>query len=253
MRRVGVILAAFCLCAIAVWGDGQTLPAARPLTDVKFERTPQRIARGKYLAEGLLQCFNCHSDRDWSNPGAPAIESMRGAGHIFHDEPGYFLASPNITPDTKTGAGTWTDDMLARAIREGIGHDGRALHPQMWYDSFRFLTDEDVASVVVFLRTIPAVSRTFPPRNLPAKLAQQILNNPRPVLHEIPPPPNTTAAGRGEYLVTIADCVGCHTAFEAPKMPGFFAGGNHIDWDKREVFSPNLTPDPTGISYYNAD
>ena len=56
---------------------------------------------------------------------------------------------PNITPDKDTGAGNWTDDQLARAIREGIGSDGRALFPFMPYENFRSLSDEDLASVGV--------------------------------------------------------------------------------------------------------
>ena len=51
----------------------------RPLTDVKFESTPQRIARGKYLADGASHCFLCHSPRDWSKPGAPPIETTKGS------------------------------------------------------------------------------------------------------------------------------------------------------------------------------
>ena len=62
---------------------------------------------------------------------------------------------PNITPDKETGAGNWTDDQLARAIREGIGYDGRALFPFMPYENFRYLSDEDLASVIVYLRSIP--------------------------------------------------------------------------------------------------
>ncbi len=57
---------------------------------------------------------------------------MKGAGHIWSsDKPG--LVAPNITPDKETGAGNWTDDMLARAIREGISHEGRILDDQMFY------------------------------------------------------------------------------------------------------------------------
>ncbi len=49
---------------------------------------------------------------------------------------------------------------LARAIREGIGHDGRALFPIMPYSHFRSMSDEDVASVVVFLRSLRPVHKT---------------------------------------------------------------------------------------------
>ena len=40
-----------------------------------------------------------------------------------------------------------------RALRQGIGHDGRTLYPLMPYQYFRSLSDEDLASVIVFERS----------------------------------------------------------------------------------------------------
>jgi mono/diheme cytochrome c family protein len=128
---------------------------ARPLRNIKFEATEERIKRGEYLTNGILMCFTCHSPRDTTRPGYPPIEAKKGGGAIIYDTKEGRLVSPNITPDKETGAGNWTDDMLARAIREGVGHDGRALSLPMYWSSFRELSDEDLASVVVYLRTIP--------------------------------------------------------------------------------------------------
>ncbi len=111
-------------------------PRARRLRDLTFERTTTRRARGEYLANGLLACSRCHSDRDWSQPGGPPVACKAFAGHISTEDGRPWLVAPNLTSNPETGAARWTDDMLARAIREGIGHDGRALHPQMWYAAF---------------------------------------------------------------------------------------------------------------------
>jgi mono/diheme cytochrome c family protein len=243
---------------IASGGCRDKTPApgfARPLRDVRFARTPARIERGRYLAEGVLQCFNCHSDRDPGRPGAPPVEGKKGAGHVWYDEPDRRLVSPNLTPDPETGAGAWSDDMLARAIREGVGHDGRPLHPQMWYDAFRYLSDEDVESVVVFLRTIPPVKNSLPPTRLAKGRKEQIEKALRPLPSPAAMLDQSTPEKRGRYLTTIADCQGCHTAWEAPKNPGRFGGGNHVELligaKKLEDVSHNLTPDPTGIPYYD--
>ena len=111
----------------------------RPLTDIKYERTAERLKRGEYLATGILECFMCHSERDWKLPGAPPIEGTLGSGKILEEDSTMRLAPPNITPDKETGAGTWTDDMLARAIREGVGRD-QELWPSArgngWNDSY---------------------------------------------------------------------------------------------------------------------
>jgi mono/diheme cytochrome c family protein len=222
----------------------------RALRDVTYERTAVRRERGRYLTEGVLQCFLCHSDRDWTKPGAPPQPGRKGAGHVWEDRP--WLVSPNITPDPETGAGRWTDDMFARAIREGIGHDGRVLHPQMWYASFRSLSDEDLASVVVYLRTLDPVRNALPVTNLPA--GRPPLVAPPPLDAPVPAPDLSTPVRRGAYLVRIADCIGCHTAWEAPLVPGYFGGGNRIEmFGRPAVFSANLTSAPSGIgAFYDA-
>jgi mono/diheme cytochrome c family protein len=220
----------------------------RALRDVVFEPTSARRARGKYLTEGLLQCFICHSDRDWNAPGAPPLANKKGAGHIWEDR--HWLVAPNITPDKETGAGTWTDDMFARAIREGISHEGRVLHPQMWYPSFRSLSDEDLASIVVYLRTLPPVHNPLPKTNIPEE-RKQSLEVPEPLVDPVSQSDSSDAVKRGAYLARVADCAGCHTAWEAPMVPGFYAGGNLLEHGKEKIFSPNLTPDPSGISYYD--
>jgi hypothetical protein len=53
-------------------------PRARPLTNRTFERTPERLARGRYLAENF-GCFDCHAEHDWTKHDAPLIEGTRGA------------------------------------------------------------------------------------------------------------------------------------------------------------------------------
>src|ERR1700733_11016136 len=131
-------------------------PRTRALTDRKFEATPERLARGRYLANAVSGCIFCHSEHDWKAPGGPVLETKLAAGQVFAlvGLPGTVVA-PNITPDSTTGAGSWSDDQLARAIREGIGHDGRTLFPLMPYEHFRTMSDEDVASVGVYLAPSP--------------------------------------------------------------------------------------------------
>jgi hypothetical protein len=96
-------------------------PRARTVTNRQFERTPERMARGRYLVQGLLGCESCHTPADWSRHGAPKIAGMELAGQDFTlpGVPGTLSAS-NLTPDVDTGSGAWSDDQLARAIREGI-------------------------------------------------------------------------------------------------------------------------------------
>ena len=72
------------------------------------------------------------------------------------------ISAPNLTPDPETGSGRWTDDQIARAIREGVKHDDTILFPMMPYGEYKTLSDEDLASVVVYLRSIPPVRNPLP-------------------------------------------------------------------------------------------
>jgi hypothetical protein len=99
--------------------------------------------------------------------------------------------------------------MLARAIREGVAHDGRFLNPTvMPYDFYRAMSDEDVASVIVYLRSIPPVRNNLP---LPKTLDNLMTPYAVPSNSPIPQPDNSTWERRGAYLVQIAGCQWCHT------------------------------------------
>jgi hypothetical protein len=226
-----------------------TWPLARPLTDRAFAPGPARIERGRYLTEHLLQCFVCHSERDWSQPGAPPKAGRKGAGAVMSERGERRIVAPNITPDIATGAGGWTDDMLARAIREGIGHDGRALYWGMWYRSFAGLADEDLASVVVYLRTLAPVRNALPATTLPAEEAAANARNPRPITAPVAGPAPGDSLALGRYLIGVADCTGCHTGWEAPRNPGLLGGGNHMGRGSQRAFSTNITRHESGVGY----
>jgi mono/diheme cytochrome c family protein len=218
----------------------------RPLTDRKFEVTPERLERGRYFAENLLQCFICHTERDWDQPGAPPIETRKGSGTVLSHRGDRWVVAPNITPDVDTGAGGWTDDMLARAIREGIGHDGRPLYWGMWYGSFAALSDEDLAAVVVYLRSIPPVRNLLPKTVLPPEEALENAKEPKPITAPVAGPPPGDRLARGRYLINLADCAGCHTSWYSKRNPGLLAGGNLIERGSRSVFSTNITRHASG-------
>ena len=129
----------------------------RALTSRKFEVTPGRMRRGDYLVHAVMHCMGCHSKRDFKAT-PPVLLSKEGAGAVIFEEGSFRLVAPNITSDLETGIGKWSDDAIARAIREGIAVDGNALFPVMPYEHFRHLSDEDVASIVVLLRSVPSLS-----------------------------------------------------------------------------------------------
>ncbi len=231
-------------------------PKTRALTERKFESTPQRLARGQYLANAVSGCMHCHSEHDWNQRTVPILAGMDGAGEIlpYAGLPGRIVAS-NLTPDAQTGAGTWSDDQFARAIREGIGHDGRALFPIMPYQNFRNLSDEDLASIIVYLRSLPPVHHELPKTEIIFPVKYLIRSVPQPVEAPVASPDPSDRLAWDKYVATTtAGCADCHTPQDAhgQPIPGMdFAGGFLLKTTTGEAYSANITPDASGISYYD--
>jgi mono/diheme cytochrome c family protein len=220
-------------------------PKKRAVTNVQFERTPERQARGRYLVKGILGCETCHSPKDWSQHGAPVIAGMDLVGQVLPlpTFPGTMVA-PNLTPDPETGSSNWTDDQIARAIREGIKHDDTTLFPMMPYVEYRHLSDEDLASVVVYLRSLAPVRNPLPRSTVNFPVKYLVRSAPEPVTEPVPAPASDPVS-RGRYLVSLG--CGCHNAGE--KLG--YIGGDHLAGPWGDVTSANLTPDPSGINYYS--
>ncbi len=222
----------------------------RPLTARKFEPTPERMRRGEYLVHDVINCMGCHSKHD-EKSDPPVLLSQEGAGQVLDEEGGFRLVAPNITSDPETGIGKWSDDAIARAIREGIAADGSALFPVMPYEHFRHLSDEDLASIVVFIRGLPPVHTNLPPGKIPFMFSRLIQGVPQPVIEPVPEPDMSTPATHGDYLIEIGHCSDCHTPRDSKFQPIpalKMAGGTEME---KGMFSANLTPDASGIGYYD--
>lgn len=258
MKTLGKILLVLCLLLAAAitftigWRPFIG-PRARATTSRQFERTPERLARGRYLVVGLVGCQVCHSPKDWKTHGAPNLPGMELGGQILPmpSLPGTVVAS-NLTPDPETGAANWTDDQIARSIREGIGHDGRTIFPMMPYAAYRTISDEDVASIVVYLRSIPPVHNPLPPTRVNFPVNYLIRNAPQPLSVPVSGPgPQATPVERGKYLVAIG--CGCHTPTDrkGPIRGLEHGGGEVLNGPWGEVTSANITPDASGIGYFD--
>jgi mono/diheme cytochrome c family protein len=249
----------------AAWVFG-FLPRTHPPAPVRVAATPEVIERGRYLAINVLQCVDCHSVRDWTKYGGPPVAPI-GAGRPCMDRktptagvnvnqeyfPGV-LCIRNITPDRATGIGEWSDGEIIRAVREGIGRDGRGLFPIMPYFIYRHLSDEDVQAVVAYLRTLPAAdSGITPERQIEFPLNLLVRLWPEPLEAPVVAPDRAKdRLAYGEYLARIARCEFCHTPREPNAMEGFegrrFAGGMPFHLGKERVMYPmNLTPHASGL------
>ena len=227
-----------------------------PAPDLKVEITPERVERGSYLANHLMGCMDCHARRDWTKFLGPVIPGTRGAGgeHFekFIPVPG-ILVPPNITP---YHLGTWTDGEIYRAITCGVSKDGRPLFPIMPYLQFGKLSDEDIYSVIAYLRTLEPVQSDNPVThmNFPLNIFLHLM--PQKGTHELEGESNDPVL-KGKYLATTAACIDCHTPQEKGKyIPEMdYAGGMEFSVPTGGIVrSGNITPDPdTGIGRWTQD
>jgi mono/diheme cytochrome c family protein len=258
----GLGIGVFVLVIFAVVGISATIgwrpfigPKKRALTDRKFEATPERLKRGEYLVEHVAGCTVCHTPEAPGPNGPEILPAKKGSGQIFPVAPGFpgTLVAPNITPDAETGVGNFTDDQLARAIREGISHDGQTLFPMMPYAHYRRMSDEDLASVIVYIRAVPPIRNVLPRTDIHFPLKYLVRGVPEPVTGTVQADLSTPVS-RGEYLVNLSVCSECHTPRKRGQSDAAmkFAGGQAFDTSGK-VVSPNITPDATGIANYTED
>lgn len=213
------------------------------------------IARGRYIVRTVTVCTGCHGDPKRLAVSREAPDIPLSGGLTFRIPPGEFRAR-NITPDPETGIGRYTDGQVARALRDGVGPDGRALLPFM---EMQGLADDDLAAVVSYLRSQPPVHHDVPMHhyNLLGRIVRATILA-KPVGPDSTPPqvaPRGATVENGRYLARyVANCWGCHTQrdMRTGAVTGPMFGGNteFIDELKPDVIwaPPNLTSDPkTGV------
>jgi mono/diheme cytochrome c family protein len=231
------------------------LPNVGPAPQMTIERTPERIARGNYLAKSVMACMDCHSKRDITQFTMPLIASSLGEGGERFDQtlgfPGIFFAA-NITP---SGIGSWTDGEVYRAITTGVRKNGKPIFPVMPYHSYGFTDPEDVKSMITYLRSLTPIENVVPESS--ADFPMNIILNTIPKKAEpITIPPAGDSVGNGRYLLTIGACHDCHTPFVNGKFDETLsmAGGRSFPVPGGTVTSANLTSDKTtGIGSWNKE
>ena len=212
------------ILGLALLGAGWVWFASWREMDRAYAATSERLVRptAAQLADAprqarLLGCVSCHG------------EGL--AGHLMFEEPGVATVwAPNLTEV----AAQASDQQLARAIRQGIGADGRPLWimPSPMYSR---LSDAEVAALVAYIRALPRRGAATPSVSLgplgrfgvamgefrpaPARIEEFRMREPYDVGAE-------HAAGR--RLASIA-CAECH----GPDLTGGNAGP--------ETVAPNLT------------
>jgi len=260
LKGLGIVVGVLVVLVIGLVGYVQLTwdrPVGRPVPQMTAPTDAQTVARGEYLYNYTLNCWTCHGSQGSRTPGEPQ------AGGLEFDAteigPGFgYLYGSNVTPDAETGIGDWSDGELVRAIREGLGREGRLIFPIMEAEWYRGLSDDDTLALVAYMRSLPPVRNEVPANKLSfaAKALMALgMIKPQPAITEpVVAPVRGANAEYGEYLASHASmCAGCHTP-RSPNTGAYdmtrpFAGGDFLIHEEGlDTTGTNLTPDvDTGI------
>lgn len=197
----------------------------------------QQIERGRYLTT-VGDCAACHT--------------LPGSGHDFAggrpvETPFGELIAPNITPDSQTGIGAWSDDEFVNAMTKGTGRGGTHLYPAMPYTYYTKVTRKDALAIRAYLDTVPAVHNPVKSNQLPFPLNIRLSMAVWDRLFFTPgtfkpDPSKSEEYNRGAYLAEgLAHCGMCHT-------PKNFLGADQTGkrlqgYALQGWFAPNITAD----------
>ena len=178
---------------------------------VALRSDAQALQRGKYLFDSR-GCAECH--------GAD------GSGRMFVNEGGVRLKGPNISPGAGGVVAAYKPEDWVRTIRHGVHPSGRPLMVMPSEDYNRF-TDDDLASVVAYVRALPPVKGTGAIVELPTPARVLyglgfIPDAASRIDHSLPPAapvPEAVSVEHGRYVANM--CIGCHgEKLVGGKIPG---------------------------------
>jgi cytochrome c553 len=175
-----------------------------PVEKISIPTDQASIARGEHIAT-IRMCGHCHMD-NFSG------QTARVPGLVT-------LSVPNLTSGMGGVGASNTDLDWVRAIRHGVGHDGRGLvlmPSRVWY----YLSNDDLGALIAYLKTLPPVDNELLTTDLETfgrvmltlgQLPPEIVPNVTVIDHDGPrpflPEPGVTVE-YGEYLANT--CTLCH-------------------------------------------
>ena len=181
-------------------------PRGNPVVERTVESTPERLARGEHIAR--VMCSACHSPVSGELP-------LSGGKDILAEVPFPLgvATPPNLTPGGRIDE--WSDGELQRVIREGTYPNGH-LMTIMGSQTFRVFSQEDLDSVISYLRSQPAMESTEEPKQTLTPLAMAMLTLGMLPTKPVPDPEVPPAVQRGPtaaygaYIAGFIDCALCH-------------------------------------------
>jgi cytochrome c553 len=214
-----------------------------PVKAVPAAEGAEAIARGEHLVNAISLCADCHG--------------QNLSGQLFIEDPAIgTVYAPNLTGGEGGAAATFSDEDWERAIRHGIGSDGRVL-AVMPSNGYAHFSDADLAALLAYIQSLPPTDNVLPSRQI--KLPGTILFG--AVAYETLPvnnidhaavgdeaPQAGANAAYGEYLTFVAGCRDCHgpdlggvdpaaAPSGPPPGPNLHASGDLGSWSQEDFIA----------------
>ncbi|HNH28162.1 MAG TPA: c-type cytochrome [bacterium] len=256
LRIVAGLFGLFILAIIGGYVYIKTaLPNAGPVPQMVIASSSEQIERGKYLANHVAVCTDCHSKRDYSFFAGPLKPETFGAGgEEFPESMGFpgTLYARNITP---AGLKDWTDGEIFHALTTGIRKNREPIFPLMPWHRYATSDKEDILSIIAYIKTLKPIENQVPETRLNFPLNLIVRTMPKAPAF-VTRPDTTDEVAYGKYLANMAACADCHTMTKKGEpLPGMdFAGGFQFKMPQGVLRSANITPDEkTGIGSWTRE
>ena len=195
-----------------------------PVTAVNVPTDPASIERGKHFVEAIAICQVCHGD---NLAGDTLVDDFAFAR----------IAASNLTSGRGGIGGAYSDIDYVRAIRHGVGNDGKGL-AIMPSEAFNKFSDHDLGAIIAYLKSLPPIDNEVPESKFgpigrifalldPSLFSVQLIDHAAP---RAPAPSPGVTVEYGAYLATV--CTVCH---------GQNLGGARLFFIEGSPDSPDLT------------
>jgi mono/diheme cytochrome c family protein len=144
-----------------------------------------------------------------------------------------------------TGIGSWSEDDIVHAVRNGIRPDGQVLGPPMSFGFYRDLSDRDVRAIAAFMKQVPAIRN-----EVPRSTFEIPLNGYGPIVESVPEVARDDLVAYGEYLAgPVGHCMDCHTRYVMGQITDEVGRGGNVYMNPFNLgwtaVSANITPHMT--------
>lgn len=235
LRWIGIVLGALValvvIAAIFVYVRSNMIlnkQYTAPEDKITIPTDAAAIERGRYLANYVSVCVDCHGAK--LEGGLVADDPMLGR-----------ITAPNLTKGKNGVGGQLSDADFVRVLRYGVMPDGKSARV-MPANDYTHWSDADLGAIIAYVKSVPPADSDFPSSEvrpfgrtlmalgqLPIMIAERVDRNTSRTA-----PAAGVTVDYGHYLANGAGCTGCH----GPGLSGGPIPGGPPDWPQ----AANLTP-----------